>query len=152
MTNQNNQAAYFENGVLDEHHMHRYCLRVHYADTDAGGVVYHARYLEFCERARGGWLRCVGLPDVFEEDGQKLFWVLRHASLDYKKPGRLGDIITIETKVTDMGLASFMAHQAVKCDDLVLCAVDLKLALMNEQGRPQRISSKIRHKFSVNHD
>ncbi len=151
MMNQNNQGAYFENGVLDAQHMHHYRLRVHYADTDAGGVVYHNRYLEFCERARGGWLRCVDLPDVFEEEGQKLFWVIRHANIDYQRPGKLGDILTIKTIITDVGLASFTVNQIVTSDDLVLCIVNLKLALVNEQGRPQRISSKIRHKFNVNH-
>ncbi len=146
MTIQNN---YFENGILDAAQNHHYRLRVHYADTDAGGVVYHSRYLDFCERARGGWLRCVDLQDVMEENGQKIFWVVRRASLDYQRPARLGDIVEIETIIENVTNATVSVMQKVKCGAQILCVVTLQILLVNEAGRPQRLSPQIRHKLDV---
>ena len=72
-------------------------LRVHYAQTDAGGVVYHAQYLVFAEHARTEFLRLIGWPfDRLQRD-HGLTWLVRHASLDLRKPARLDDAITVET-------------------------------------------------------
>jgi acyl-CoA thioester hydrolase len=77
-------------------HVHR--IRVYYEDTDAGGVVYHARYLAFAERARTETLREAGLShaDMGAEHG--VMFMVRRADLEYLRPARLDDLLTIRTE------------------------------------------------------
>jgi acyl-CoA thioester hydrolase len=76
---------------------HRYGLRIYFEDTDAGGVVYHANYLRFAERARTEALRAMGLPhsEMMEKHG--IIFVVRRVALDYQRPARLDDWLTVET-------------------------------------------------------
>ena len=69
---------------------HDYHLRVQYEDTDAGGIVYHAQYLAFAERARSAWLRCLGIdqPRLLSEDQQA--FVVRHIDIDFVWAASLG--------------------------------------------------------------
>jgi acyl-CoA thioester hydrolase len=78
-------------------HTHR--LRVYYEDTDAGGVVYHARYLAFAERARTEALRDAGLPhaDMHREHG--VIFMVRRLELEYFRPARLDDVLSIRTEM-----------------------------------------------------
>ena len=66
-------AVHQLDGHLDDT-VHRYHLRVQYEDTDAGGIVYHAQYLAFAERARSAWLRCLGIDQqaLLTRDGKRL--------------------------------------------------------------------------------
>jgi acyl-CoA thioester hydrolase len=77
-------------------HTHR--LRVYYEDTDAGGVVYHARYLAFAERARTEALRDAGLAhaDMHREHG--VIFMVRRLDLEYFRPARLDDVLSIRTE------------------------------------------------------
>jgi acyl-CoA thioester hydrolase len=70
-------------------------VRVYYDDTDAGGVVYHANYLKFLERCRTEWLRSIGFrqSELLRDSG--LVFVVRNVNLDYLKPARLDDLLTI---------------------------------------------------------
>ncbi len=70
---------------------HRYPVRVYYEDTDAGGVVYHAKYLHFMERARSEALRDLGVPHTDLIANHGLGFVVRRAEIDYAAPARLDD-------------------------------------------------------------
>ncbi|MDQ7776564.1 MAG: YbgC/FadM family acyl-CoA thioesterase [Paracoccus aminovorans] len=83
--------------------------RIYYADTDAGGIVYHARYLEFAERSRAEMLRQVGHPLVGPAGEQ---FVARAAALSWQKPARLDDLITCETSVMHARGASIRIRHA----------------------------------------
>src|ERR1700722_19710070 len=92
---------------------HRYGIRVYYEDTDAGGIVYHASYLRFAERARTEFMRLVDWPSgrILSELG--CFWVVRRIEIDYRQPARLDDALTIETRLVSLGGASMTARQLV---------------------------------------
>ncbi|MDR1709287.1 MAG: YbgC/FadM family acyl-CoA thioesterase, partial [Candidatus Accumulibacter sp.] len=74
-------------------------VRVYYEDTDAGGVVYYANYLKFLERGRAEWLRWLGFDqvDLLRELG--LAFVVRRVALDYLKPARLDDELSVDVEV-----------------------------------------------------
>src|SRR4051812_27781995 len=101
--------------------MHKFPLTVYYADTDAGGVVYHARYLEFFERARFDWLESIS-PGSAIPDLKTGGYVVVEASIKYKRPAKLGDRLTVETSIEELQRASIVLHQsAVDGSGTLLC-------------------------------
>ena len=85
---------------------HLYPLRIYYEDTDAGGIVYHANYLRFAERARTEALRDMGIPHA-EMVGQfGLMFVVRRIEVDYQRAARLDDSLTVVTESVEVGGAS----------------------------------------------
>src|SRR3954467_14056691 len=85
---------------------HRYAVRVYYEDTDAGGVVYHAAYLRFAERARTEALRDLGVPHAEMLAGHNVMFVVRRIEVDYLRPARLDDSLTVVTESLAVGGAS----------------------------------------------
>ena len=76
---------------------HLYQVRVYYEDTDAGGVVYYANYLRFAERARTEALREAGLPHAAMHAEHGVIFMVRSVELEYLRPARLDDVLTIRT-------------------------------------------------------
>ncbi|MDG6094555.1 tol-pal system-associated acyl-CoA thioesterase [Acetobacter sp. AN02] len=107
---------------------HSIDFRIYYEDTDAGGVVYHARYLAFAERARTEAIRSLGMPASQLQSEYGLAFVVRSAHLDYLTPLRLDDIVTVTTRLTEQKPAScrllqVFDHEGRRCVD-----VDVRLA------------------------
>ena len=112
-------------------------LRVYYADTDAGGIVYHARYLDFAERCRTELLRAVGYPLVSAEGYQ---FVVRRAQIDWQAPARLEELLTCKTLVTSAsGARLTMRHSLFNEDGRFLTGIDVELAHVSAQHRPVRL-------------
>ncbi|MDR1361149.1 MAG: thioesterase family protein, partial [Rickettsiales bacterium] len=105
-----------------------------YADTDAGGIVYHARYIEIAERARMNWLRGAVVPDG------DIGFVIRELSIKYKKPLRLGDDFTVETRVLDIGAASIKIEQKFVKNDEIYAILSGTAAYIGADGKPKRIA------------
>jgi acyl-CoA thioester hydrolase len=120
---------------------HRFALRVYYEDTDAGGIVYHANYLRFAERARTEALRQAGIPHALlvEEFGR--MFVVRRAELDYAQPARLDEELVVVTTPLQVGGASVVLRQCVRgLDDADRAVLTLRLACVNvNDGRPARL-------------
>lgn len=129
--------------------MHVYPLRVYFEDTDAGGVVYHATYLNFAERARTEMMRLLGCehPRMIEGDG--IVFAVRRASADYRRPARLDDLLEVHTRVVRLGGASIDVEQAIlrPADGEVLCVVELRLVCMSvDEHRAVRIPEDLRRR------
>ncbi len=93
---------------------HHFTYRVYWEDTDAGGVVYHARYLHFYERARTDWLLALGFPQVeFREKTQCVFVVTR-MEIDFLKPAHLEDELRVSVRVEEMKKASMVFAQTIE--------------------------------------
>ena len=88
-------------------------VRVYYEDTDAGGVVYYANYLKFCERARTEWLRTIGVSQQALIDEQGLAFVVRSVQADYLASARLDDALEVVTRVAMLRRASLLFEQQV---------------------------------------
>ena len=118
---------------------HMMPLRVYYEDTDAGGVVYYANYLRYAERGRSEYLRNMGYEcsQIAHEHGVLL--VVRHAEIDYRASARLDDALTVDTRLIDLGKASFTMQQDIKRDGATLVSMKILLACVNPQGRVARL-------------
>ncbi|HEY0832721.1 MAG TPA: tol-pal system-associated acyl-CoA thioesterase [Azospirillum sp.] len=131
-------------GVIDEAGVHRFPLRVYYEDTDAGGIVYHANYLRFVERARTEMLRLVGPSHTELLAGAGVSFAVRHVGIDFVAPAKLDDTLEVETRITDIGGASFAVAQSVRRDGRELARADVKVVMINRAGRPTRIPAPVR--------
>ena len=99
-------------GAFDEF-SHRYPLRVQYEDTDAGGVIYHAQYLAFAERARSAWLRCLGINQPAMLAAENLGFVVRRMRVDFLLPSGLGTVLEVESSLLRLGGASLSLQQNI---------------------------------------
>lgn len=108
-------------------------VRVYYEDTDTGGVVYYANYLKFMERARTEWLRSLG----FEQDqlirDAGIIFAVRAVEVDYLRPARFNDALTVTAEVVHNGGASITFRQEVRRGDEVLCRGKVKIASLDAQ-------------------
>ena len=123
---------------------HSIDIRIYYEDTDAGGIVYYANYLKFCERGRTELLRCAGFENkpLMERDG--FMFVVRHVEADYILPACLDDIVRIETSVTTVKNASFAMKQTVFRHNQVLFEMDVMLACVGTNGKPVRLPDHVK--------
>ena len=89
-------------------------VRIYYEDTDAGGVVYYANYLKFLERCRTEWLREIGHEqgDLLRDPG--IAFVVRNVAIDYLKPARLDDLLTVSLEVERITRSQIFFAQHVR--------------------------------------
>lgn len=118
---------------------HRLAVRVYYEDTDAVGVVYHANYLRFAERARTEMLRCLGLDHSTLSAHLGLFFTVRRCVVDYLGPARLDDRLEVRTSLARLGGASLDLEQRIVRDDRLLVRMDVRLALISSALRAVRL-------------
>ena len=119
--------------------IHIYPVRVYYEDTDAAGIVYYANYLKYAERARTEMLRDLGTENARLMKTEGLAFAVRRCEVDFFKPARLDDLLSVETRLIDIGGASVVADQRVKRDNAELVRMELKLACLSLDGRPARL-------------
>jgi acyl-CoA thioester hydrolase len=112
-------------------------VRIYYEDTDAGGVVYYANYLRFCERARTEWLRTLGVGQrQLLAAGGPLF-VVRSVQADYLAPARLDDSLIVVTTINDLRGASVRFSQRIFRDETLLFTAEVKIVCVApDKGRP----------------
>ncbi len=113
--------------------------RIYYEDTDAGGIVYHANYLRYAERARTEYLYHLGIPHK-----SKLGFVVTNAEMKFKRPAELGDEITVKTDLLKIGAASCEFSQNIYLDDVLLVEMFVKVAFVNKELKPIKIPDNIR--------
>ncbi len=120
---------------------HRYRLRVYYEDTDAGGIVYHANYLRFAERARTEALRQAGIPHALLVEAFNRMFVVRRAEVDYAQPARVDEELVVVTTPIAVGGASLVLRQDVQgLDGASRVVLTVRLACVSVDGtRPARM-------------
>ena len=120
-------------------------FRIYYEDTDAGGVVYHGRYLGFFERGRTEFFRDRGLSvQQLHEEGI-IFPVVR-MEIDFRCPARLDDMVRVESKIIDSGNTSFTMQQRLlrAHDDKLLAEGKVILVCVNNEMKPKRLPPAVR--------
>lgn len=120
--------------------------RVCYADTDAGGVVYHATYLSFFERARTEFFRDRDLSVRQLHESGSVFPVIR-IEADFKAAAALDDLLTIETQVTAVGRTSFTMRQFCRrvSDGKLLVEALITLVCVSSGMKPKRLPNELVH-------
>jgi acyl-CoA thioester hydrolase len=124
---------------------HHYTLRVYYEDTDAGGVVYHATYLRFAERARTEALRDLGIPHAALVADYGLMFVVRRIKVDYLRPARPDESLTVVTEPIHVGGASVVLRQEVQGRAGTCAILEVQLACVPPNGdKPARLPARWR--------
>lgn len=121
-------------------------VRVYYEDTDSGGMVYHANYLKFMERARTEWLRSQGFEQDSLVNEHGIIFAVRSLRLDYLRPGRFNDWLKVHTYPLHYGSASLNFSQTVQREGErePLCQAEVKVACLDAQTfRPRPIPKLI---------
>ena len=112
-------------------------IRVYYEDTDAGGVVYYANYLKFFERARTEWLRHLGVDQTQLATAERRLFVVKNVEIQYRRPARLDDELTIHTEVSHLGRASIRFEQRALRGDELLCQATVTVCCVDaDRFRP----------------
>lgn len=126
-------------------------VRVYYEDTDAGGVVYHAQYLNFMERARTEFLRSLGIEQDDLIRHHNTVFALRRMNTEFILPAVFNDMLDTETSITQMKKASLMFEQKIyrQQDHVLLCTADVHIACLNaETFKPRAIPKNILESLS----
>ena len=95
-------------------------VRVYFEDTDSGGVVYHANYLKFMERARTEWIRNFGLNQTKLKQEDKVMFVVRKIDIQYKIPARFNDELIVQTNCIRATNYSLMLKQNILRDKEII--------------------------------
>lgn len=120
-------------------------VRVYYEDTDAGGVVYHSRYLNFMERARTEWLRAAGFVQTVLKQQEQVLFVVHSMQLQFKKPARLDEELKVVSQLVEMGRGSFSCRQQIMRDETVLIEAQVKVACVDADSfKPTGIPARIK--------
>ncbi len=126
----------------------RHPLRVYWEDTDAGGVVFHANYLKFFERARTEWLRTLGVGQQRLLDSEGLLFVVAETALRYLRAARLDDLLDITVGVAEAGRASLRLQQQAWRGGELLAEGTIRIGCVTSAGfRPCRIPAAILEKI-----
>jgi acyl-CoA thioester hydrolase len=120
-------------------------LRAYYEDTDLSGMIYHANYLRFMERGRTEFFRSVGISKIEGlEEQEPTAWALRHAEIEFLRPGRMDDALFVHTRLIGLSGARLLARQRVYAANLLLTNGRIEACVITLTGKPRRIPPYIR--------
>ena len=117
---------------------HLFAVRVYFEDTDFSGVVYHARYLHFMERARSDMLACVGIDQRNVHAAGQGAYAVTEMHIKYRRPAHFDDALVVISTVEAVRAASCDIHQTVMRGDEILTEAQVTAAFVSPDGRPRR--------------
>ena len=121
---------------------HVFPVRIYYEDTDAGGIVYHAAYLRFAERARTELLRQLGFTN------RHIAFAVVDCAVRYHRPARLDDALEVRTRPAGVSGATLSLTQGIWRSGELLATIRIRIARLGENGRPKRLPEQLRHVFA----
>jgi acyl-CoA thioester hydrolase len=130
---------------MHENFFHK--LKVYYEDTDAGGVVYYANYLNFLERARTEALVSLGFSNKKIKDEFGALIIVKSCSINYKKSAYLEDELSIRSFVKSITKTSFFMNQFVSRGEDIIVEAKVHLVFVNNMGKPMRIPRSLFQDF-----
>lgn len=125
-------------------------VRVYYEDTDAGGIVYYANFLRYFERCRTEWLRALGIEQQRLRETEGLQFVVVNASIDYRRPARLDDCLTIRAEIAETARTYLVFEQQALRGDELLATAAVKVACLDAQSMaPARLPASLAMKIKT---
>jgi acyl-CoA thioester hydrolase len=125
-------------------------VRVYFENTDAGGVVYHAEYLKFLERARTEWLRHLGFDHQGLARHHRSLFVVTAIAIDFVKPARLDDSVAVSVHLESLGKVRCVFAQEIRRDDELLVKAKVTVACVSgESLKPAEIPGPLRKKMEA---
>ena len=131
---------------MHENFFHK--LKVYYEDTDSGGIVYYANYLNFLERARTEALFSIGFSNKIIKDQLNSLIIVKSCNIEYKKPAYLEDELTIRSFVKSITKTSFFMNQIITKEKEIIAEAQTHLVFINKEGKPVKIPDEIYLKFT----
>ena len=129
--------------------LHRMAMRAYFEDTDLSGVVYHANYLRWFERARSDMLRLLGIDQRAVHEAGGGAYAVAELAIRYAAPARLDDVVLIESRATELRAASCRMHQRALRDGVLLAEATLRIGFVGPDGRPRRQPEPWRRAFAA---
>jgi acyl-CoA thioester hydrolase len=127
----------------------RWPIRVYWEDTDAGGVVYHASYIRYFERARSEWMRALGWSQAQLAEEQKVLFSVVNLHIHYQRPARLDDLLEVITQARIAGGASLEFEQQLQRDGEVVAGGSVLVACVNATTfKPRRLPPALRMRIA----
>lgn len=117
---------------------HWFAIRVYYEDTDLSGIVYHANYLRFIERARSDLLRLLGIDQRNAHETGEGSYAVADLSIRYVKPARLDDDLLVKSQCLELKAATVLMRQRISCQQTLLTDATVRVAFLAPDGRPRR--------------
>ena len=118
--------------------VHHFPLRIYFEDTDLSGLVYHANYLRYMERARSDMLRLAQIDQRAAHEAGTGVYAVTDLQIRYRRPARLDDDLMVVSRVAQVSAATCTIHQSVMRGDEQLTDASICVAWLTPQGRPQR--------------
>jgi acyl-CoA thioester hydrolase len=129
---------------------HVFPVRVYYEDTDFSGLVYHASYLRFMERGRSEFLRLTGAGHTtMFAASDPLVWVVRRMTIEFLRPARIEEALTVRTRVVELAGARMRLDQRVFRAGEPLVTAEVEVATVARDGRPRRVPDSTREKLEL---
>jgi acyl-CoA thioester hydrolase len=126
--------------------VHEFPVRVYYEDTDMAGIVYHANYLKFIERARSDWVKLQGLDQNTMREKDGIVFVVRRIEADYLHTAKYDDALIVRTVVKSMtGVRLIMSQEVVRGEEVVFRA-EVTAVCVTADGHPARLPETLRRK------
>ena len=133
---------------MNPHQTFHWPVRIYYESTDAGGVVYHAEYLKFFERARTEWLRQLGFeqPELQTNDG--VLFVVHKMEIQYARPARFNENLSVVSTLKELGRCRFVFEQTLVRETTRLTQAKVEVACVSANDfRPMPLPTRIRQQF-----
>ena len=124
-----------------------YKTKVYYEDTDAGGVVYYANYLNFLERARTEAITSIGLSNKKIKKIFNAFIIVKACNIQYKLSAYLEDELLITSFVKSITKTSFIMSQRINRKNDLISEAEVHLVFVNNLGKPTRIPEQLIESF-----
>jgi len=121
-----------------EGRVHLFALRVYFEDTDLSGVVYHANYLRYMERARSDMLRVAGIDQRAHFEAGGSAYAIHDLQIRYAAAARLDDALVVVSRLVEVTPARVVIHQTVRRDAVLLAEAKVVVAFVAPTGRPRR--------------
>ena len=122
-------------------------VKVYYEDTDAGGVVYYANYLNFLERARTEAINNLGLSNKKIKEDFDAFIIVKSCNIQYKKSAYLEDELSIRSFIKSITKTSFHMNQFISRGDDLVIEAKIHLVFVNKIGKPTKIPENLFQDF-----
>ena len=122
-------------------------VKVYYEDTDSGGIVYYANYLNFLERARTEAITSLGLTNKKIKENFKANIVVKSCNIDYKKPSYLEEELNIRSFIKSVSKTSFFMKQIITREEDLIVDAEIQLVFINNLGKPIKIPEVLFKEF-----
>lgn len=123
---------------------HEFPVRVYYEDTDMAGIVYHANYLKYIERARSDWVRARGIDQNALREAEGIVFVVRRLEADFLAPARFDEELVVRTEVKSVSGVRLALIQEVQRGGKPLFRAEVTLVAITSDGHPARLPAAIR--------